>query len=78
MSIATPMRRSKALSLPNILTYGRLVAVPAVVPGVVPVAALVVAPVAVRAALAPVAALYLLRPAMSVAAPTVVWAVDPF
>jgi CDP-diacylglycerol---glycerol-3-phosphate 3-phosphatidyltransferase len=31
MSIATPMRRSKALSLPNILTYGRLVAVPAVV-----------------------------------------------
>jgi cardiolipin synthase (CMP-forming) len=31
MSIATPLRRSKALSLPNILTYGRLVAVPAVV-----------------------------------------------
>jgi cardiolipin synthase (CMP-forming) len=31
MSIATPMRRSKAFSLPNILTYGRLVAVPAVV-----------------------------------------------
>jgi cardiolipin synthase (CMP-forming) len=31
MSIATPMRRSKALSLPNILTYGRLAAVPAVV-----------------------------------------------
>ena len=31
MSIASPMRRSKALSLPNILTYGRLVAVPAVV-----------------------------------------------
>src|SRR3712207_5740924 len=31
MSIATPMRRSKAWSLPNILTYGRLVAVPAVV-----------------------------------------------
>jgi CDP-diacylglycerol--glycerol-3-phosphate 3-phosphatidyltransferase len=30
MSIATPMRRSKALSLPNILTYGRLVAVPVV------------------------------------------------
>jgi phosphatidylglycerophosphate synthase len=25
------MRRSKALSLPNLLTYGRLVAVPAVV-----------------------------------------------
>jgi cardiolipin synthase (CMP-forming) len=31
MSIASSMRRSKALSLPNILTYGRLVAVPAVV-----------------------------------------------
>jgi CDP-diacylglycerol--glycerol-3-phosphate 3-phosphatidyltransferase len=31
MSIASPMRRSKALSLPNILTYGRLAAVPAVV-----------------------------------------------
>jgi cardiolipin synthase len=31
MNIASPMRRSKALSLPNILTYGRLVAVPAVV-----------------------------------------------
>jgi CDP-diacylglycerol--glycerol-3-phosphate 3-phosphatidyltransferase len=31
MSIASPMRRSKALSLPNILTYGRLVAIPAVV-----------------------------------------------
>jgi CDP-diacylglycerol--glycerol-3-phosphate 3-phosphatidyltransferase len=31
MSIATPMRRSKALSLPNILTYGRLAAIPAVV-----------------------------------------------
>jgi cardiolipin synthase len=30
MNIATPMRRSKALSLPNILTYGRLAAVPAV------------------------------------------------
>src|SRR5215211_2509365 len=31
MSIASPLRRSKALSLPNILTYGRLAAVPAVV-----------------------------------------------
>ncbi|HEV2559935.1 MAG TPA: CDP-diacylglycerol--glycerol-3-phosphate 3-phosphatidyltransferase [Microvirga sp.] len=31
MSVASPMRRSKALSLPNILTYGRLAAVPAVV-----------------------------------------------
>jgi cardiolipin synthase len=31
MNIATPMRRSKAFSLPNILTYGRLLAVPAVV-----------------------------------------------
>jgi CDP-diacylglycerol--glycerol-3-phosphate 3-phosphatidyltransferase len=31
MNLATPMRRSKALSLPNILTYGRLAAVPAVV-----------------------------------------------
>jgi cardiolipin synthase len=30
MSVASPMRRSKALSLPNILTYGRLIAVPAV------------------------------------------------
>jgi CDP-diacylglycerol--glycerol-3-phosphate 3-phosphatidyltransferase len=31
MSIASPMRRSKAWNLPNILTYGRLAAVPAVV-----------------------------------------------
>jgi CDP-diacylglycerol--glycerol-3-phosphate 3-phosphatidyltransferase len=31
MSIASSMRRSKALSLPNILTYGRLAAIPAVV-----------------------------------------------
>jgi len=31
MSLATPMRRSRALNLPNILTYGRLAAVPAVV-----------------------------------------------
>ena len=31
MSTAAPARRSKALSLPNILTYGRLVAIPAVV-----------------------------------------------
>ena len=31
MTIASPLRRSKALSLPNILTYGRLAAVPAVV-----------------------------------------------
>jgi CDP-diacylglycerol--glycerol-3-phosphate 3-phosphatidyltransferase/cardiolipin synthase len=31
MSLASPMRRSKALSLANILTYGRLVAVPVVV-----------------------------------------------
>jgi cardiolipin synthase (CMP-forming) len=31
MSIGTPPHRSKALSLPNILTYGRLVAVPVVV-----------------------------------------------
>jgi cardiolipin synthase len=31
MSTATSMRRSKAFSLPNLLTYGRLVAVPAVV-----------------------------------------------
>src|SRR5919107_2930282 len=31
MSVASPTGRSKALSLPNILTYGRLAAVPAVV-----------------------------------------------
>ncbi|HEY8566641.1 MAG TPA: CDP-diacylglycerol--glycerol-3-phosphate 3-phosphatidyltransferase [Beijerinckiaceae bacterium] len=31
MSVASPMRRSKALNLPNLLTYGRLAAVPAVV-----------------------------------------------
>ena len=31
MSLASPVRRSTALSLPNLLTYGRLVAVPAVV-----------------------------------------------
>jgi cardiolipin synthase len=31
MTAATPITRSKALSLPNLLTYGRLVAVPAVV-----------------------------------------------
>src|SRR5215217_5825749 len=31
MTAAPPMRRSKALSLPNLLTYGRLAAVPAVV-----------------------------------------------
>jgi cardiolipin synthase len=31
MSLATPMRRSRALSLPNVLTYGRLAAIPAVV-----------------------------------------------
>jgi cardiolipin synthase (CMP-forming) len=31
MNIASPLQRSKALSLPNILTYGRLLAVPAVV-----------------------------------------------
>jgi CDP-diacylglycerol--glycerol-3-phosphate 3-phosphatidyltransferase len=31
MSIAPPVSRSKALSLPNLLTYGRCVAVPAVV-----------------------------------------------
>ena len=31
MTVATPMTRSKALSLPNLLTYGRLAAVPAVV-----------------------------------------------
>jgi cardiolipin synthase (CMP-forming) len=31
MSLASPARRSTALSLPNLLTYGRLVAVPAVV-----------------------------------------------
>ena len=31
MTIATPMRRSKALNLPNVLTYARLAAVPAVV-----------------------------------------------
>jgi CDP-diacylglycerol--glycerol-3-phosphate 3-phosphatidyltransferase len=31
MNVASPMRRSKAFSLPNILTYGRLAAVPAVV-----------------------------------------------
>jgi CDP-diacylglycerol--glycerol-3-phosphate 3-phosphatidyltransferase len=31
MSFAAPARRSKALSLPNILTYGRLAAIPAVV-----------------------------------------------
>ena len=31
MTIATPMGRSKALNLPNILTYARLAAVPAVV-----------------------------------------------
>jgi cardiolipin synthase (CMP-forming) len=30
MTIATPLQRSKALSLPNLLTYGRLLAVPAV------------------------------------------------
>jgi cardiolipin synthase (CMP-forming) len=30
MSIASPLARSKAFNLPNILTYGRLVAVPAV------------------------------------------------
>ena len=31
MTAASPLARSKALSLPNILTYGRLLAVPAVV-----------------------------------------------
>jgi CDP-diacylglycerol--glycerol-3-phosphate 3-phosphatidyltransferase len=31
MSLASPVRRSTALSLPNLLTYGRLAAVPAVV-----------------------------------------------
>ncbi len=31
MSIASPLQRSRALSLPNILTYGRLLAIPAVV-----------------------------------------------
>ena len=31
MSTASPMRRSKAFNLPNLLTYGRLAAVPAVV-----------------------------------------------
>src|SRR3982751_3988139 len=31
MTLAPSMRRSKALSLPNLLTYGRLAAVPAVV-----------------------------------------------
>ncbi|MGO4707251.1 CDP-diacylglycerol--glycerol-3-phosphate 3-phosphatidyltransferase [Microvirga sp. 2MCAF38] len=31
MSSASPMRRSKAFNLPNMLTYGRLVAVPLVV-----------------------------------------------
>jgi CDP-diacylglycerol--glycerol-3-phosphate 3-phosphatidyltransferase len=31
MTAASPMTRSKALSLPNLLTYGRLAAVPAVV-----------------------------------------------
>ena len=31
MSVASPTGRSKALNLPNLLTYGRLVAVPAVV-----------------------------------------------
>src|SRR3954464_14110273 len=31
MSVASPLHRSKALSLPNVLTYGRLAAVPAVV-----------------------------------------------
>src|SRR5215210_5794556 len=31
MTIASPLHRSKALSLPNVLTYGRLAAVPAVV-----------------------------------------------
>jgi cardiolipin synthase (CMP-forming) len=31
MTAATPLQRSKALNLPNILTYGRLLAVPAVV-----------------------------------------------
>jgi cardiolipin synthase (CMP-forming) len=31
MNMAAPLSRSKALSLPNILTYGRLMAVPAVV-----------------------------------------------
>jgi cardiolipin synthase len=30
MSLASPVRRSAALSLPNLLTYGRLAAVPAV------------------------------------------------
>src|SRR4051794_20890938 len=30
MSLASPVRRSTALSLPNLLTYGRLAAVPAV------------------------------------------------
>ena len=31
MTIAQPMRRSAALNLPNLLTYGRILAVPAVV-----------------------------------------------
>src|ERR687889_724202 len=31
MSVASPTGRSKALNLPNLLTYGRLAAVPAVV-----------------------------------------------
>jgi cardiolipin synthase len=31
MTIASPLQRSQALSLPNVLTYGRLAAVPAVV-----------------------------------------------
>src|SRR5215217_9600184 len=31
MTIAQPMQRSKALNLPNVLTYARLLAVPAVV-----------------------------------------------
>jgi CDP-diacylglycerol---glycerol-3-phosphate 3-phosphatidyltransferase len=31
MTLTDPMRRSRAFSLPNILTYGRLLAVPAVV-----------------------------------------------
>src|SRR5687768_15231498 len=31
MTIAQPIRRSKALNLPNVLTYARLAAVPAVV-----------------------------------------------
>jgi CDP-diacylglycerol--glycerol-3-phosphate 3-phosphatidyltransferase len=31
MNVASPLRRSKALNLPNLLTYGRLAAVPVVV-----------------------------------------------